>query len=651
MSERTSFIEYLIVYLVKAIGSFFRLIPIQAAFFIARWLGSILSVFNQKRKRIAYANLKSAFGGRYTPAQLRRIIKTTYSNIGQGTVEVLLLPKIDKRYLTKYIEFENFHIAEDMQKNKKSFIFVTAHFGAWELAQAALPLRGFPYKGIAREQKPYLLNAMLNQYREAKGSKILMKGPAVKGALKELRSGGIVAMLVDQNAGKRGIFTNFFGRPASWNRGVMEMALKTGAEVVPGFAIRKKGPYVKIKLFDPLEFSDKEDKAVNVLNGFNQYTEILGSVISDYPEQWLWQHKRWKATPVRKVLVLNDGKTGHLRQSEAVVKIIKDIWQEKGFSPEDIKTEIISVQCKNSFFKKLFSLCGLFSHKGCQGCMRCAYFCLDKDTFSRLIKTYADIVISCGTSLADVNSFISKENNAKSIIIMKPPFLKVSKFDLAIVPRHDNPLSSKKIIKTDGALNLIDKNRTENYKAKLVEKTGKLSEKVIGVLIGGTTKDFSLEKSAVSELLDNIILAADSHDADILLSTSRRTPKDIEELIEKKAKVSSRCKLTIIANKENVDGAVEGIIGLSDIVLTTQESISMVSEAAASDSHALVFRQQAKMNKRHERFLTHLSRKGFVQEVSKENIGLTIKDVFKNGSKQSKLDDASRVKERIRDLL
>ena len=252
--------DYLLYYLAKAVSCFFRAMPVKLALFIARRLGVFFSIVSPKRYRIAYANLKSALAEDYKPKELKRILRRTYANIGQGIVDLFLLPKIDNRYIERYIKFENFDIAKEVLKNQKGLIFLTAHFGTWEISHVAMPYKGLAYKGIAREQKPYHLNELLNNYRQLHGCKIIMKGPAVKEALRTLRSNGIVGMLVDQDAGKKGVFTDLFSRPASWNNGVMEMALKTGAVIVPGFAIREKGPFIRFIMFNPIKLREDIDK-------------------------------------------------------------------------------------------------------------------------------------------------------------------------------------------------------------------------------------------------------------------------------------------------------------------------------------------------------------------------------------------------------
>src|SRR3989338_11248691 len=89
--------------------------------------------------------------------------------------------------------------------------------------------------------------------------------------------------------------------------------------------------------------------------------------------------------------------------------------------------------------------------------MRCMRLCLDNKSYEALMRTYSDFVISCGSSLAPVNIFMSKENNAKNVVIMKPNiFMGLKKFNLAIIPRHDKPSKARNVLATTLAPNLID---------------------------------------------------------------------------------------------------------------------------------------------------------------------------------------------------
>jgi Kdo2-lipid IVA lauroyltransferase/acyltransferase len=643
--------DYSIYYAAKALSLFFRCMPFRMAFFIGRILGVFFMFFNIKRYRIAYANLKAALGESYCPKMLKRILKNTYAHIGQGIVEVFLLPKINRSYIERYIEFEDFDIAHNVLSKGKGLIFLTAHFGTWEISHAALPSQGLGYVGIARRQKPYLLDDLLNSYRQSHGCKIIIKGPGIKDALRTLRSNGVVGMLVDQDAGKTGVFTDFFKRPASWHRGVVEMAIRSGAEIVPGFAIRGKGPYVKFKVFPPLELKRQAEIEEAVIDGMNQYARILENMIRQYPDQWLWQHRRWKSSPVRDIILLHDKRTGHLRQSEKVVEIIKQIWQERGYSPDHIRTKIVDVEFKKNIFSKVLSLGSNLHYNRCQGCMNCLRFQLKRGSYDKLMKSYADIVLSCGSSTAGVNLLLGRENNAKSVVIMKPALAGLRHFSLAIIPRHDNPAQKNNIVTTEAALNLMDDKRLSFFADELKKKIGPVEKKAIGVLIGGDTKNFSLRLEKIKDVIEGALKICHDFDMEIFISTSRRTPKAVEDYLKERLSPESRCRVLIITNEYNPSGAVESILGLSDIVLVSEESVSMISEAASSRGYSMVFRQGDYFDKKHNIFINNMEKAGYIETAACDDIYDKLKRALSLGLKQPLLKDSIKVKQALERIL
>lgn len=649
--KRHSLTDYLILYLAKILGLFFRAMPIGAALFIGRCFGRSAMFFNKKRMRIAYANLKSVFAARFSPSQLRKILMGTYANIGQGIVELFLLPKLDKKYVDHYLKFENFHYVKDILKQGKGVIFLTAHFGNWEMANAALPLKGFTYKAIARKQNPYLLNKLLNVYRESKGCKILFKGPAIKEAIQTLHSGGIVSMLVDQDAGKTGVFINLFNRPASWNSGVMEIAMRTGAAIVPGFAIRGKGPNICFKVFKPIIFSDKKaDKEFEIKRGFEEYVSHLENIISMYPDQWLWQHRRWKSTPVRRVLILNDGRTGHLRQSEAVADKLKGLWTAKGYKEEDFSIDMVDISFKNNFLKILTALLIKIPFTFSQGRMWLLKSVLTVDSYSKLICKYADFVISCGRSVAGVNLIASCENNAKSIILMKPKLISITKYSLVIAPRHDRVKRTKNVVITEGALNTVSDKNIEIGKNNILQRIGKIDNRCIGLLIGGDTPYFSITKINIIKLLDEVISVCKKKNVVLLVTTSRRTTRDVELIIKERLKEVPICKLLVIANENNITGAVEGIIGLSNVTLVSQDSISMISEAASSDTYTIVYEIPGQLKNKHKKFISNLKTKGYIDVAKIANVKESICRALDSSSKQRVLNDMDKVSNALQKL-
>ncbi|MBN1405775.1 MAG: mitochondrial fission ELM1 family protein [Candidatus Omnitrophica bacterium] len=643
--------EYILYLIVKLLAAFFRFLPVDLSLAIGRKLGILGLYLNNKRRCIAYANLKSAFGNKYDPYKLSRILKRTYVNIGQAIIEVLLLPKIDKKYTEENFTYEGFEKVDRALKKGKGVILLTGHFGSWENANVALALKGYTYTAIAREQKPFLINRLLNTYRQCHGCRVISKGMPIRDIIKALRNNEIVGMLVDQDAGKNGIFADLFNKPASWHRGVMEFALSTGCEVIPGFGIRQGGKKIKFMVCDPIKFPDAGTDEEKIKSGFAQFAARLEDIISRYPDQWLWQHKRWKSSPQKKILILNDSRAGHLRQSQAVLSQIEKIYEDKGIAKDNIITETIDVTFRNKFSKSALHLAGCFQGRHCHGCMRCLKFALREPCYRKLSRVYADIIISCGSKTYPVNLLLSGECNAKSIAIMNPGRFLADKFNLVIMPRHDGLKRSKNITITEGAVNVIGAQMAQYQAESLKQETGKLSEFRIGLLLGGDYKKFRMQEAMVSTVIKQIKDISGSINADILATTSRRTPKNIERLLKTELAPASGCRFLIIANENNKEGVVGGILGLSSVVIVSPESVSMVSEAASSAGHVIVFNSPGMLDKKHYLFLKNLSDKGYIRLVGPEQIADSIKEFFKGKQRTKILDDNTALKKGLEKII
>ena len=157
-----TFLPDLILYLIaKFFVAVFSSLPIGLGLAMGRAAGFVAYLFNRKRRVVAYTNLRAAFADKKTPAEMKRIVKRLHINFGMTFAEILSTPKVDERYLAKYVTIENEGIIREKLKSG-GLLFLTGHFGNWELMSIASALRGFPLLVLARRQKMRRLNDGLN---------------------------------------------------------------------------------------------------------------------------------------------------------------------------------------------------------------------------------------------------------------------------------------------------------------------------------------------------------------------------------------------------------------------------------------------------------------------------------------------------------
>ncbi|MCX5666248.1 MAG: ELM1/GtrOC1 family putative glycosyltransferase [Candidatus Omnitrophica bacterium] len=646
-------IDYIASILARGLNIIFHIIPIEIDLWIGRSFGNLAFAFNKKRRLIAYANLKAAFAKEKSPEALRAITKDVYVNLVQTFSEIASLTKVSKDYVNKYIEVVNMERIENAAKSDRGTMLLTAHFGDWELSSLVSAMKGFPITVLAREQKMKHLNELLNRLRESKGCKVVRKGMSTKNILRELYRKNMVGILSDQDAGKKGTFVNFFGRPTSAHIGPFEIAKHTDSLILPNFIVRTKGPFHKLYLEEYIDVRHSEGKEA-LADGLQKYMSLLEKYIRMYPAQWLWLHKRWKSTPKRTVLVLNDGKAGHLNQSLSVARQIQRARATQNYGPEDTDIVVVDVKYKGKFFRALLTFGSIFASWRCHGRMRLMKACLDNDSYEKLMKTYAEFIVSCGSGLAPVNIFMSKENNAKNVVVMDPaiPF-GLKKFSFVIAPKHDNIKKGKSIITTTLAPNLVDIKTMEEAGERLKRSTGITKNNVIGLLIGGDNPEFTLSNDLLDKVLADLLKICGSNDADLLVTTSRRTNKAQESIIKAALQKNTRCKLLVIANENNPEGTLSGILALSRVVIVSGESISMVSEAVSSGKKTVVFsldKKRSAMTK-HERALENLAEEGYVTIARSGELISLVGRALKDSSPAKRIDDTEKIYEAMRALI
>ena len=206
------------------------------------------------------------------------------------------------------------------------------------------------------------------------------------------------------------------------------------------------------------------------------------------------------------------------------------------------------------------------------------------------------------------------------------------RFDVIIIPEHDRPREVDNVVVTEGAPNLVDRETMRDGNARIRNKVSLSCKKRLGLLLGGDTPEHRLTTKLADRLIEQIEGALEDLDMELLMTTSRRTPKAVEGLLKRRLGSNPRCKLLLIANEKNIENAVGGILGLSDLVLVSGESISMVSEAASSGKRTIVFDLEKKRrSSKHDDAIRSLASGNYIIKTPVDGISDTIRKASERG--------------------
>ncbi len=646
--------ETFAIFFIRILRRIMEFLPVSWSLWLGEFFG-VAAYFASGRRGTAYVNLKAAFGNRFNAAQRKKIILRSFSFLGRNMAEFLCARKVDAEYLKRHIRFvhdERFWATAE--EKRKGTVFLTAHFGNWEMLQIISGIRGKPLYVLAKEQRHRRLNEYLNEMRKMCGTVMVQTGENVRDLIQALKGNKVVGVLGDLSGGRQGHPIRFFGRKTTVSDGVFKIARKEQSVIQMVFSKRVQRANHEICFEDPFLIPFTSDKDKDVREAMEKYYRMLEFYIEREPEQWLWIYKRWKYCYTKRILFLHDGRAGHANQAAGIAAEFERLRDNNGLSEYEFPHEAIEVKFKDEWRKKIFYAIGFLFYPWAQGRLKILKFFLEPACAEKLEQSHADIVISAGSSVLPVNVLLSRENNAKSAALMTPPFpYSLFRFDLLLVPEHDKRwFRAKHVVKTLCAPNQVNERVLLEAGRALKENISLRGRQCAGVFIGGSTKSYRLVPAHVNEFIEVCLQWANKAGRDILVTTSRRTCREVEQMLKQKLAGEKRCRLLVIANEENPENVAYGMLELSDIAVVTEDSVSMISEAISAGKKVVVLRLGNKqVSGKHARFQEALASRGVIRFADAHNFESAVSGFEQTPAAVLGAEQSGRIQEKLRELL
>lgn len=287
-----------IIGLINFILFIVKILPWKWTSYLCAQLG-ILGFYLVKKERLkTIKNLTIAYGAEKSDAEIYLMAREVFYNLGRGAAELAIKLNTDTReaYFSN-VEVVGFEHAEKSVESGKGMIMIIPHLGCWEALPKAWTVLGVSGGAVGKPMKNKKLNDWVLKNREFNGFKVMPRGSSYKTILQFIKQNNSLGMLIDQDTSVKGVFVDFYGKPAYTPIGAAMLALDTEAAVFTTCYVRTKGNQYKLICSEPIETIRTGDRKEELQLNTERYQKAIEKHIQAYPTQWVWMHERWKTTP------------------------------------------------------------------------------------------------------------------------------------------------------------------------------------------------------------------------------------------------------------------------------------------------------------------------------------------------------------------
>ncbi len=293
--QKDDLLDYIIYLIYRFFEFLFYLFPKFLIKPILHFIAYLAHLFAKKHNRIAKVNLDLAFGKTKTEEEKIKIIKSSLRNIVYNLYEFITIQRETLKEMESKAIIENEEVILKLIEEKKRIIIVTGHYGCWEFLIPFVAAKYKPMTVTVRPMNNKYINNIYEKARDRYNLSICEKKGAAKCIIKALKNDRMVAMTIDQNLDRRNnaVDVSFFEHKATQVDSPVRLATKLNTVILPVFIIRDDFEKYKIVFKDPIEV--KQNMNENELKNLSQeLSNILEDQIRSKPDDWFWQHRRWK---------------------------------------------------------------------------------------------------------------------------------------------------------------------------------------------------------------------------------------------------------------------------------------------------------------------------------------------------------------------
>ncbi len=290
--------DYLIYLGVRILCIVVHMFSVETNLNTARLFGRLLWRYYHRGRRRALDNLRASFPDK-SQEWIQRTGKRSFEQMAMLVMDLVFVPRLVRQHNWRdYSRYVNVERAKWLMQEGNGLLMVAAHYSNFEILGYLMGLFGFNVYSIARPLDNRYLSRYLYGIRQQAGQRIIDKKGAAELMDKITSTGATLCFIADQDAGRKGIFVDFFGRKASTYKSIGLLAITNNIPIGVGYSRRVGNRfYFEIgvqRLIFPEEWADKDDPLQWITQ---EYTRAIEDFVRQDPSQYWWLHRRWKTRP------------------------------------------------------------------------------------------------------------------------------------------------------------------------------------------------------------------------------------------------------------------------------------------------------------------------------------------------------------------
>ena len=273
-----------------------NILPLRVTYLIGIVGGFLLYLVSKEKHKIMAEELILVLPNR-SISEIKEIIRGSFVNYCLSEIEVLLYPSLNNRFINKNFIIEGREYLDEALSKGKGVILFQAHFGAFQMTMPAIGYSGYKMNQISASASVWKGDAGITRLqRKAYDKKAeheyalpvnhISVSSSLKPVFSALERKEIVGITVDGGGGKKIIPIKFLGRNANFQKGAADLAIRTGAEVVPAFIITENGLRHRLILHQPIKVSTVMNRDENIREILHEFARILESYVYQYPSHY-----------------------------------------------------------------------------------------------------------------------------------------------------------------------------------------------------------------------------------------------------------------------------------------------------------------------------------------------------------------------------